>query len=113
MPQTQTDLNCRSNLNQLEPPGVVLFSKRDWSYLQRRYNITPRELEISQLLCRGLVNEEIAKSLNIKHGTVKTHIRNLYRKIWVRNKISMFLRFVGDTNNSLNKSGIDKQQSPI
>ena len=111
MPQPQTDLNYPDNLNQLEPPGVVLFNKRDWSYLQKRYNITPRELEISQLLCRGLANEEIARRLKIKHGTVKTHIRNLYRKIWVRNKISMFLRFVGDTNNSLNKSAIAKTNS--
>jgi DNA-binding NarL/FixJ family response regulator len=65
--------------------------------------MTPRELQIAQLICQGLGNEEIANRLKIKHGTVKTHVRNLYRKLWVHNKILMLLRFIEDTNGLLNK----------
>jgi DNA-binding NarL/FixJ family response regulator len=68
--------------------------------------MTPRELQIAQLICQGLGNEEIANKLNIKHGTVKTHIRNLYRKLWVHNKILMLLRFIEDTNGLLSKATI-------
>jgi DNA-binding NarL/FixJ family response regulator len=78
-------------------PQVVLINEQQWSYLKRRYRITARELQIARLACQGLDNEQIAEELKIKHGTVKTHIRNIYRKTWVHNKIAMLLRFVEDT----------------
>ena len=80
-------------------PQVTLLQDQHWSYLQRRYRLTSRELQIAKFACQGLRNENIALKLNISHGTVKTHIRNIYRKMWVNNKISMLLRFVADANN--------------
>ncbi|RKY08878.1 MAG: helix-turn-helix transcriptional regulator, partial [Planctomycetota bacterium] len=70
-------------------PSIVLLDSRRWDYLQRRYKITPRELEIAKLVCQGLSNERIADRLRIRTGTVKVHIRNIYRKTWVENKILM------------------------
>lgn len=81
-----------------EFPSVMLLNEQQWSYLQVKYNMTKREMQIAKLVCRGLSNEDIAKSLSIRHGTVKTHIRNLYRKLWVHNKISMLLRFIQDAS---------------
>ena len=77
-----------------QPSGVNLLAERHWSYIQRRYSISPRELQVARLVCRGLNNEQIARDLNIKSGTVKTHIRNIYRRICVKNKIQMLLRFI-------------------
>lgn len=77
-------------------PQVVLLTEKQWSYVKRRYNMTHREFQIAKLVCQGFNNEEIAEELSIMHGTVKTHIRNIYRKTWVHNKISMLLRFVED-----------------
>ena len=81
-------------------PSVTLINDGQWDYIKRRYRMTVREMQIAQLVCRGLNNEEIAAQLDIKHGTVKTHIRNIYRKTWVHNKIAMLLRFVEDLNNN-------------
>lgn len=106
MSQSPIDLTVSREQIRLAPPRAVLLNKRQWSYLKRRYHMTPRELQIAQLICQGLGNEEIANRLKIKHGTVKTHVRNLYRKIWVHNKISMLLRFVEDTNGLLDKSAV-------
>ena len=78
--------------------SVMLLNDQQWNYLQIKYNMTKREMQIAKLVCRGLGNEDIAKSLSIRHGTVKTHIRNLYRKLWVHNKISMLLRFIQDAS---------------
>ena len=78
--------------------SVMLLNDQQWSYLQVKYNMTKREMQIAKLVCRGLGNEDIAQSLSIRHGTVKTHIRNLYRKLWVHNKISMLLRFIHDAS---------------
>ena len=79
--------------------NVVLFQPHHWSYLKKRYRMTGREVEIAQLICRGLSNEQIAQDLDIKPGTVKTHVRNIYRKAWVNNKIAMLLRFLDTANN--------------
>jgi DNA-binding NarL/FixJ family response regulator len=77
---------------------VTLLQEKHWSFLRKRYRMTSREVQIAKKICAGLSNEEIAKALRIKSGTVKTHLRNIYRKTWVHNKISMLLRFVEDTN---------------
>lgn len=75
-------------------PTVVLLDEKQWSYLQKRYHMTPRELQVARLICEGFNNEDIAKALKIKHGTVKTHLRNIYRRVRVKNKITMLLKFV-------------------
>jgi DNA-binding NarL/FixJ family response regulator len=72
----------------------VLLNERQWLYVQKRYELTPRELQVAALVCRGLRNGSIARSLRIQPGTVKTHVKNIYRKVRVRSKIAMLLRFV-------------------
>lgn len=77
---------------------LVLLDAKQWSYLKRRYDLTPREIEIADLVCRGLENGSIAKHLKIRPGTVKAHVRNIYRKVKVSSKIRMLLRFVGEAS---------------
>ena len=76
--------------------NIVLLEDKQWSYVQNRYNLTPRERQIAEMLCQGLRNGSIAKELRIKPGTVKTHTRNIYRKVHVKSKIAMLLTFVTD-----------------
>jgi len=73
---------------------LLLLDPKQWLYVQRRYNLTSREREIAELICQGLQNGSIASYLRIRPGTVKTHTRNIYRKIRVKNKIAMLLEFV-------------------
>ena len=78
---------------------TVLLNNQQWTYVQGRYDLTPRERQIAEMICQGLRNGKIAKVLRIKPSTVKTHTRNIYRKVHVQSKISMLLRFVMDTRN--------------
>lgn len=89
--------NLRSTDPGRQRPNVVLLNKQQWSFVQGRYDLTPRERQIAELICQGLRNGKIAKVLQIKPSTVKTHTRNIYRKVHVQSKISMLLRFVTDT----------------
>jgi len=84
----------------------VLLDRRQWSYLSRRYDLTPREVQIAELVCQGLRHGNIAGQLSIQPGTVKTHIRNIYRKVKVRNKMNMLLRFVSEARAAF--GGLDK-----
>ena len=81
-----------------KPPEVVLIEEVHWPHIQKCYSMTDRELQIARCVCCGLSNQQIADSLKVQHGTVKTHMRNIYRKTWVNNKIAMLLRFVEATN---------------
>jgi DNA-binding NarL/FixJ family response regulator len=43
--------------------------------------LTQREREVLRLLADGLANEEIGRSLNISHETVRTHVRKAMAKL--------------------------------
>ncbi len=78
----------------------VLLNKNQWSYLRRHYRLTNREFQVGKLVCRGYTNKEIAKTLTIKPGTVKTHLLNIYRKAHVTSKIALLLMFANDASKS-------------
>jgi DNA-binding NarL/FixJ family response regulator len=101
MPNSQTE-NIGSGDSGYKQPDVILLDQKQWSYVQNRYNLTPRERQIAELICKGLRNGNIAKYLRIKPGTVKTHTSNIYRKIHVKSKIAMLLRFVTDSRDLSN-----------
>jgi two-component system, NarL family, response regulator len=48
--------------------------------------LTPRELEVLQLLAQGLANREIASELDRTEQTVKFHLTSIYRKLAVTNR---------------------------
>ena len=49
--------------------------------------LTQREQEILQLLNRGLTNDQIAVSLTIAVGTVKSHVHHICQKLGVKNRL--------------------------
>jgi ATP/maltotriose-dependent transcriptional regulator MalT len=49
-------------------------------------DLTPRELEVVQLLAQGCTNREIAQKLVIADVTAKVHVRNILRKLGVRSR---------------------------
>lgn len=71
--------------------------------------LTPREKEIAKLLLQGNTNKEIASFLFISDNTLKTHIRNVYRKLEVSQKRELLSMALGNTrtpeNNNLSPPG--------
>ncbi len=49
-------------------------------------DLSPRELEVLQLLVKGLTNPDICALLGISLGTVKIHIRNILAKLQVSDR---------------------------
>jgi DNA-binding NarL/FixJ family response regulator len=50
--------------------------------------LTPRELEVLELIGYGYSNPEISEKLFISEKTVKTHVSNILRRLDVRTRIS-------------------------
>ncbi|UPT68853.1 MAG: response regulator transcription factor [Sphingobacteriales bacterium JAD_PAG50586_3] len=48
--------------------------------------LTQRELQIVELLSKGLRYKEIAADLSLSHETVRKHINNIYRKLEVQSR---------------------------
>src|SRR5690606_11997311 len=55
----------------------------------QNYNLTNREIEIVQLLREGNRYQTIAEKLYISESTVKTHVRNVYDKTGVCNRVEL------------------------
>jgi DNA-binding NarL/FixJ family response regulator len=54
----------------------------------RRANaLSPRELEVYELIMQGRTNPEIARSLYISEATTKVHVRHILEKLGVRSRV--------------------------
>jgi DNA-binding CsgD family transcriptional regulator len=58
--------------------------------LQARFSLSRREIDIVYCVIAGMSYGEIAEELYISKLTVHTHIKNIYRKLGVKNKMELF-----------------------
>src|SRR6476661_8727578 len=62
----------------------ILLSPRATAQLPQ---LSPREREIMHLMAEGRTAEAIANELNVSVETVRTHVRNVIRKLQARNRV--------------------------
>jgi DNA-binding NarL/FixJ family response regulator len=87
--------------------GESLISPRIASRLVRRVRepdklelpgtgeaLTPRELEVLELIVRGLDNCEIARALYLSQHTVRNHVSSIFVKLQVENRVQAAVRAV-------------------
>ena len=55
--------------------------------MTRLNDLTPRELEILQLVLAGKTNRAIAREIYISEKTVEFHLDNIYTKIGARTRL--------------------------
>jgi DNA-binding NarL/FixJ family response regulator len=54
---------------------------------ETRRALTERELEILQIIAKGLSNNEAAKVLGLSKATIRTHLEHIYQKLDVTNRV--------------------------
>jgi DNA-binding CsgD family transcriptional regulator len=73
-------VNYEASPNSIQDAAAAYFSKHD---------ISSREQEIVLKLIEGKTNREIGDELFISPNTVKTHIRNIYKKLDISNRVQL------------------------
>ena len=71
-------LHKKIQKNGLEKPDAI-----------RRADVSPREIEILELICQELTMKEIGEKLFLSEQTVQTHRKNLMKKIHAKNAVSL------------------------
>jgi len=56
------------------------------TYLEALKKLTPREIDVLELVEKGLTNQEIAMQLHLSYETVKTHRKNICKKLSVKGR---------------------------
>ncbi len=64
--------------------GAVPFVRDEWR--REQLTITPREIEILELIAQGLSNREIAEKLFVSENTVKTHSSRVFDKLGAKRR---------------------------
>jgi DNA-binding CsgD family transcriptional regulator len=66
---------------------VAAFSKK--------YNLSPREQDVLQLMIARVVNaEDISQKLGISQNTVRIHVKNINSKVGARSKTEILSAFI-------------------
>ncbi len=71
-------------------PSKIAAHSEGW--MKKEYNLTKRELEIIRYVSQGLTNQQTADKLFVSLFTVTTHLKNIYRKVGVRNRTELVFR---------------------
>jgi DNA-binding CsgD family transcriptional regulator len=65
--------------------------------LEKLGMLSPREMEVLALISESMTNEEIASKLFLSSKTVKTHLRNIFAKAEIRNRVEAALLYTRHT----------------
>jgi len=87
------DALLRSNDEAIARPAGLIAEEMEHALTGGLHDIlTPREIEVLQLMSRGLSNAAIAESLVIAESTVKAHVRHILRKLNVSTRLQAVLK---------------------
>lgn len=71
-----------------------LYQSQDTGTVIQGVKLTPRERELMQLLIDGMDNCQIADELNLSDNSVEWHLKNIYRKLDVRNRTAAAVKAI-------------------
>jgi len=91
-------LDAIRDVHQGKPSMSSDIAKKLMSEIQHASNLPPteepltaREMDVLRLVAQGLSNQEIAESLVIGDGTVRTHVSNILAKLHLANRTQVAL----------------------
>lgn len=94
--QKQLRLELQNYLLRIDEMQLEIEKKEDCSKFSeakiKDFDLSEREIEVLMFISRGYKNSEIAEKLFVSENTVKTHIKNIYIKLDVKNRVEALKR---------------------
>jgi len=94
--QKQLRLELQNYLLRIDEMTLEIKEKNDCSRFSeekiKEFDLSERETEVLKLISRGYKNSEIAEKLFVSQNTIKTHIKNIYVKLDVKNRVEALKR---------------------
>ena len=81
-----------SNSNGQYYPSI--FSQKEWTDICSSLKLTDRQVQIAALLLDGRKTLNVAMTLGISHATVRAHLRRIYPKLGVSDRLELMARCV-------------------
>ena len=72
-----------------------LLSERDWTRLKEDLNLPPRQAQILRCVLDGMSDKQIAKTVGISFGTVRTHLSRLFERCGSKDRVELILYMFG------------------
>ncbi|NHB69871.1 response regulator transcription factor [Perlabentimonas gracilis] len=95
-------LNKGKRINPKVASRIIQFiTQPKFRYWDSAKELTNREAEIMNLLIDGLADKEIASKLGISLQTVKSHLKHIYAKLGVCNRVEAMLVYTKINGNDL------------
>ena len=69
----------------------TLVNERERQFRLTHSPLTARELQVMELVERGMKNKDIADALGIRTGTVKIHLKHIFEKTGIRGRYGLAL----------------------
>ncbi len=70
-------------------PKTLLQPTEQTSTTGGPVQVTPRQLEVTSLICDGLTNKQIGTTLGIAEATIKMHVTAIFRAMKVSNRTQL------------------------
>jgi DNA-binding CsgD family transcriptional regulator len=94
---TRTQADPEFNDRDLSDMGALCLHLSTWWALNKPQGVktldssilTPRELQIAELVARGLTNESISKSLWISENSVKQALKRIFGKLEIASRVEL------------------------
>jgi DNA-binding CsgD family transcriptional regulator len=90
--EAQSGRSRRPTIVANEP--LVLFTPQEWGTVARLLGLTPRQLNVAELLCAECSQRDMARRLGLSMDTVRTHLRALYARLHVQSRVGVVVRLV-------------------
>jgi DNA-binding NarL/FixJ family response regulator len=99
------NMQCPVAIQQCYIAGFLLASekmileKNSYCFVveKKRYKLSPREIEIIQLIKKGKATKEIADEIFLSVFTVETHRKNIFKKLNI-NSVGQLISFAVENN---------------
>ena len=83
------DFCYRDNKGIFTKPDGTILNGLEETNLQ---TMTPSEYKVTQLVKQAKRNKEIADIMGIGEGTVRTHLRSIFRKLKIKSRAELIIR---------------------